>query len=97
MKSEFSLFSPLLTVLRFHYDFSLRVARVVAPKKIKLKEAEADLKVAMDALEKKRTNLRAVQKKLADLQASFKENNDKKKQLEKDVELCSKKLSRYET
>ncbi len=68
---------------------------MVAPKKAKLKVAEADLKVAMGELETKRTDLRVVQKKLADLQASFTENNRKKKQLEKDVDLCSKKLSRY--
>lgn len=72
----------------------IRVARVVAPKKAKLKEAEADLKVAMGELETKRTDLRAVQKKLADLQQSFTENNTKKQQLEEDVDLCSKKLER---
>ena len=69
---------------------------MVAPKKAKLKEAEADLKVAMDELNTKRADLRTVQKKLADLQESFTENNNKKQQLEKDVDLCSKKLSRYE-
>ena len=71
-----------------------RVARVVAPKKAKLKEAEADLAVAMKDLEKKRSDLHAVQKKLADLQAQFDENNAKKKQLETDVDMCSKKLDR---
>lgn len=68
---------------------------MVAPKKAKLKEAEADLKVAMGELETKRTDLRIVQKKLSDLQESFRENNSKKQQLEKDVDLCSKKLTRY--
>lgn len=72
-----------------------RVARVVAPKKAKLKEAEATLAVAMKALEKKRADLRTVQQKLADLQASFDENNRKKQQLERDVDMCSKKLDRY--
>ncbi len=74
---------------------SNRVARVVAPKKAKLKVAEADLKVAMGELETKRADLHSVQKKLADLQESFTENNSKKQQLEKDVDICSKKLSRY--
>lgn len=60
-----------------------------------MKLAEADLKVAMGELETKRTDLRVVQKKLSDLQDRFKENNDKKQQLEKDVDLCSKKLMRY--
>lgn len=73
---------------------TIRVARVVAPKKAKLKEAEGTLAVAMSALEKKRSDLHAVQKKLADLQASFDENNQKKQQLEHDVDMCSKKLDR---
>lgn len=59
-----------------------------------MKEAEGTLAVAMAALEKKRADLRAVQKKLADLQASFDENNQKKQQLEHDVDMCSKKLDR---
>ena len=71
-----------------------RVARVVAPKKAKLKEANASLAIAMEALEKKRADLHTVQKKLADLQASFDENNQKKQQLEHDVDMCSKKLDR---
>lgn len=76
------------------FDCTCRVARVVAPKKAKLKEAEAALAVAMKALEKKRADLRTVQQKLADLQASFDENNRKKQQLEHDVDMCSKKLDR---
>lgn len=71
-----------------------RVAKVVAPKKAKLKEAEGDLAIAMRDLNEKRAGLKAVQKKLADLQASFEENNRKKLQLETDVDLCSKKLTR---
>ena len=73
-----------------HYS----VARVVAPKKIKLKAAEGDLAVAMKELEKKRADLKEVQDKLATLQASFEENTNKKMKLESDVDLCSKKLSR---
>ena len=38
--------------------------------------------------------MQAVQKKLAELQAQFEENNRKKLQLERDVDLCSKKLDR---
>ena len=70
------------------------MGRVVAPKKAKLKEAEADLAVAMEELEAKRADLKAVQDKLANLQASFKENTAKKQQLEVDVDICSKKLGR---
>jgi len=71
-----------------------RVAQVVAPKKVKLKEAETDLAVAMGELEKKRADLKEVQDKLAALQASFEENTAKKMKLEGDVDLCSKKLTR---
>jgi dynein heavy chain len=73
-----------------------KVARVVAPKKAKLKEAEAELKVAMESLNKKRADLRAVQQKLADLRAQFDENMAKKEQLERDVDMCTKKLDRAE-
>lgn len=76
------------------WQSSYRVARVVAPKKAKLKEAEGILAVAMAALNEKRADLQTVQKKLADLQASFDENNRKKEQLEHDVDMCSKKLDR---
>ena len=39
--------------------------------------------------------MREVQQKLADLQAQFNENTAKKEQLERDVDMCSKKLDRY--
>ena len=48
------------------------------------------------SLEIKRASLKEVQDKLAKLQAQFDENNNKKLQLERDVDLCSKKLSRAE-
>ena len=48
----------------------------------------------MGELDTKRADLKEVQDKLADLQASFTENNNKKIQLEEDVDLCSKKLER---
>ena len=59
-----------------------RVAKVVAPKKEKLKEAEADLAVMMKTLNEKRAELAAVQKKLQDLKDGFKEMTEKKEQLE---------------
>lgn len=87
--------STALSIAPWPHGFSVhRVARVVAPKKAKLKEANATLAIAMEALEKKRADLYTVQKKLADLQASFDENNRKKQQLEHDVDMCSKKLER---
>ncbi len=80
--------------LHHFVNFLFRVARVVAPKKAKLKEAEGDLAKAMGELAKKRADLKEVQDKLAALQASFEENTAKKMKLESDVDLCSKKLNR---
>lgn len=73
-----------------------RVAKVVAPKKAKLKEAEADLKVAMDGLKAKQAELKAVLDNLAKLEADFKAMVDKKDQLENQVEDCKVKLDRAE-
>nr|XP_058956956.1 dynein axonemal heavy chain 7-like [Pocillopora verrucosa] len=73
-----------------------KVARVVAPKKAALKEAEAELSVAMESLNKKRAALREVQDKLARLQEKYEANVKKKADLEKQVDLCTKKLERAE-
>jgi len=59
-----------------------RVAKVVAPKKAKLKEAEDELSSTMKTLNTKRAELAAVEKRLADLKATFKEMTEKKAQLE---------------
>ena len=55
-----------------------RVAKIVAPKKEKLKEAEATLAVAMGELNKKRAELKEVQDKLHRLQVKLEENKQKK-------------------
>ena len=73
-----------------------RVAKVVAPKKIALKEAEGKLSVAMSDLNKKRASLKEVQDKLAKLQEKLEANKQKKLDLENQVDLCTKKLDRAE-
>ncbi|XP_046514011.1 dynein axonemal heavy chain 7 [Equus quagga] len=73
-----------------------RVAKIVAPKKIKLASAEGELKIAMDGLRKKQAALREVQDKLARLQDTLELNKQKKADLENQVDLCSKKLERAE-
>ncbi|XP_072835621.2 dynein axonemal heavy chain 7 isoform X1 [Pogona vitticeps] len=73
-----------------------RVAKVVAPKKIKLNAAEAELKVAMDGLRKKQAALKEVQDKLAKLQQTLEQKKQEKADLENQVDLCSKKLDRAE-
>ncbi|XP_039266483.2 dynein axonemal heavy chain 7-like isoform X2 [Styela clava] len=71
-----------------------RVAKIVAPKKIKLKGAEAELAVAMESLKKKQAALKEVQDKLKMLQDKLEFNKQKKADLEYQVDICSKKLSR---
>lgn len=73
-----------------------RVAKVVAPKKEKLKEANQELKVAMDGLRIKQAKLKEVQDKLAMLQQKLEINQKKKIELEDSVEMCSQKLDRAE-
>ncbi|XP_076854479.1 dynein axonemal heavy chain 7 isoform X2 [Brachyhypopomus gauderio] len=73
-----------------------KVAKVVAPKKEKLAEAEAKLQVAMDGLQKKQAALKEVQEKLVKLQETLEANKNKKADLENQVELCSRKLERAE-
>merc|ERR1719187_1901009 len=73
-----------------------RVAKVVAPKKEKLKEAESELETTMSALNVKRAQLKEVEEKLALLQQQFQEATEKKEQLEFQVDLCAKKLERAE-
>ena len=73
-----------------------KVAKVVAPKKAKLKEAESSLAVAMESLETKRSQLREVQAKLKKLTDELESNKQKKQKLEFQVDLCQKKLERAE-
>jgi dynein heavy chain len=72
------------------------VARVVAPKKLALAQAEALYTKAMTALEKKRAQLAEVQARLAVLQETMAQTKARKQKLENDVQMCSKKLERAE-
>lgn len=73
-----------------------KVAKVVAPKKLKLAEAESELAVQMEKLNQKRGQLKEVADKLQNLYDIFEENTMKKKDLEAKIELCSQKLVRAE-
>lgn len=73
---------------------SLRVAKVVAPKKEKLAQAEGELKVAMESLRKKQAALKEVQDKLAKLQQTLEANKNKKAELENQVSGVRRKLRR---
>ena len=73
-----------------------RVAKVVAPKKKALAEAEAELAVQMGQLNEKRAELKAVLDKLEALNEEFAGMQEKKANLEANIDLCSKKLDRAE-
>eukprot|EP01135_Chromosphaera_perkinsii_P000898 Nk52_evm61s152 gene=Nk52_evmTU61s152 len=73
-----------------------RVAKVVAPKKEQLRQADELLTETMARLDEKRAELQEVQDRLNKLQTNFKNMVDKKNDLEYQVDLCSKKLERAE-
>ncbi|XP_024913275.1 dynein heavy chain 3, axonemal-like [Cynoglossus semilaevis] len=73
-----------------------RVAKVVAPKKEKLKEAEDELATQMEMLTVKRAELKEVEDRLQCLNDELEEMIKKKKGLEDNIELCSQKLVRAE-
>ncbi|XP_034748215.1 dynein heavy chain 3, axonemal isoform X1 [Etheostoma cragini] len=73
-----------------------RVAKVVAPKKERLKLAEDELAVQMDMLTVKRAELKKVVDRLQSLNDDLAAMIAKKKDLEDNIELCSQKLIRAE-
>ncbi|XP_035226897.1 dynein heavy chain 3, axonemal-like isoform X2 [Stegodyphus dumicola] len=75
-------------------DVYNRVNKVVAPKKIKLKEATAEVAVQMKALNEKKKALKAVTDKLQELNDTFTSKTKEKKDLEENLELCEQKKER---
>ena len=73
-----------------------RVAKVVAPKKEALREAEILVNQLMETLEEKRSELASVEAKLAALKDSLAEKIEMKRNLEIQVDQCEKKLVRAE-
>jgi dynein heavy chain len=71
-----------------------RVARVVAPKRAALAEAQSTLKEAQDNLSAKEASLKVVTDKVAALEVSLKEAMDKKDSLKAQVIDCENKLRR---
>jgi dynein heavy chain len=70
-----------------------RVVCIVAPKKAKLQEAEGELLAQMDKLNEKRAH-QQISDKLQALNDEFSAMNEKKKELEDNINLCSLKLQR---
>lgn len=73
-----------------------KVAKVVAPKKAELAVAEGELAKQMKKLNEKRALLKEVQDKLQALYDELEVMQQKKKTLEDNIDLCSKKLVRAE-
>ncbi|KAK9829119.1 hypothetical protein WJX72_004004 [[Myrmecia] bisecta] len=71
-----------------------KVAKVVAPKKEKLAAAEAEYTELMVGLNQKKAELAEVVSNLEALNAKLQEMQERKQQLEHDVDTCSKKLER---
>ncbi|CAG9767321.1 unnamed protein product [Ceutorhynchus assimilis] len=71
-----------------------RVIKIVAPKKARLAEAEAELALQMDTLNEKRAQLQEVSDKLQALNDEFAAETKKKKELEDQIYVCSQKLDR---
>ncbi|XP_055637886.1 dynein axonemal heavy chain 3 isoform X3 [Toxorhynchites rutilus septentrionalis] len=73
-----------------------RVAKIVAPKKVALAGAEAELAMQMEKLNAKRAELQEILDKLQKLNDFFAEKSREKKRLEDEIDSCEKKLIRAE-
>uniref|UniRef100_UPI00398E963E dynein axonemal heavy chain 3-like n=1 Tax=Pristiophorus japonicus TaxID=55135 RepID=UPI00398E963E len=73
-----------------------KVAKIVAPKRQKLAEAEEELKFQMEKLNKKRSELMEIRSKLEVLQNQLSQKLTEKKQLEDSIEMTQLKLERAE-
>ncbi|XP_062562978.1 dynein axonemal heavy chain 3 isoform X3 [Armigeres subalbatus] len=73
-----------------------RVAKIVAPKKVALAGAEAELAAQMEKLNAKRAELQEILDKLQKLNDFFAEKSREKKRLEDEIDSCEKKLIRAE-
>ena len=68
----------------------------VAPKKAKLKIAEAEYNGTVKLLEGKRSELGLLEAQLAELHQKLQEANEQKEELEDNVSVCSNRLMRAE-
>ena len=73
------------------YDEAMKI---VTPKKQKLAEAQAQLKEANELLDIALANLEEIKAKVRKLEETFTEAEEKKKRLQKERDICAKKLQR---
>jgi dynein heavy chain len=71
-----------------------KVAKHVAPKRARAREAEASYQITMESLREKQSELRAVVQQFEILEAQFKEALSKQQNLIDDIEDCKRKLER---
>ncbi|XP_044742040.1 dynein axonemal heavy chain 12 [Chrysoperla carnea] len=86
-----TLFKWMLAINQ--YDI---VAKIVAPKKEKLQEAEEQLNATMEILVQKQTMLKNLEERLADLNDQLTKGTAEMKRLTEEVQHCTKKLFRAE-
>ena len=79
--------------VRAMYTYN-QVALGVAPKRARLAEAQATLKVTMESLAETQAKLKDVEDNIARLEAQYKEAVDKKDELARKVQECEVKLDR---
>lgn len=70
------------------------IKKIVAPKEEKLALAQEELAVLNKALSEKQSQLREVETRLENLRQDLQDTTDKKNNLEREVDLCGKKLVR---
>ncbi|KAJ3639667.1 hypothetical protein Zmor_003011 [Zophobas morio] len=75
-------------------DMYDKVAKEVAPKKEKLEKAEREYGATMSILNEKKEQVTRIEQKLADLNALLREATRKQQKLQRDVDICKKKLNR---
>jgi dynein heavy chain len=68
----------------------------VAPRKAKLKIAEAEYTGTVTLLNEKRSELHTLEAQLAKLHQKLRESNEQKEELEDNVSVCSSRLRRAE-
>ena len=73
------------------YDNAMKI---VTPKKIKLNEAQEQLKEAQEAWDKAKADLAEVEEQVRKLEEEFTEAEEKKKKLQEDRDDCQRKLTR---
>lgn len=73
-----------------------KVKKIVGPKQEKLQQAELDYNAQIEKLNEKRAELAGVLGKLQTLQNELAKKTEEQTELEENIELCAKKLTRAE-